>query len=236
MQPTQRFKKTLLAGAVILGTGITFSASAANFPVTAGAVPDVAVTLVPGYTTLSFGSGIAGSVSKVGTTCTMQGKTGIADAVLLFDQNGDETNDAVNPAAFGLLGGTGLCIVSTDGTPVVLEIDAADASTVTVSVPDVVGTGFTYTPTAESCVVDYDRSTIADTCVSLLNNTVTGVGMSLTKASDGVAGIEDVATIYEFAAASGKTRMVLAGAITLDSAIAAGTPVTQNIIVQVTYE
>lgn len=234
MQPSQRFKKTLLAGALILGTGITFTASADNFPVTAGAVPDVSVVLVTGFTTLSFGEGVIGS--KVGESCTMQGKTGIADAVLLFDQDGGDDNTAVNAAAFGLLAGNA-CIGSTDGTPVVLEIDAADASTVTVSVPNVVGAGFTYTPTAESCVVDYDRTTTADTCVVLTGNTVTGVGMSLTKASDGSGGtVEDSNGIFEFAAISGKTRMVLAGSITLDSVIAAGTPISDNILVQVTYE
>ena len=233
MQPTQRFKKTLLASAVIFGTGITLNASAATFPVTAGAVPDVTVTFAPGFTELSFGSGIIGNKSS--ESCVMAGITGAGDADLLADIGFDGA--ATARSNFGALTGNA-CINTDPGSPMVIEIDAADLSTVAVTVNDVVGTGWNWTPTAQSCVVDWDRvtTTNADTCNSLAGNTVTGVGMSLTKVSDGAGTVEDSGTVYEYAAISGKTRMILAGTIQLTSAIPAGTVVAENIIVQVTYE
>jgi len=233
MQPTQRFKKTLLAGALIFGTCNAFHASADLFPVTAGAIPDVTAGMVDGYTELSFGTGVIGN--KVGQSCAMQGKTGIAETELLWDANKDETPDGVVTADYGKLTGTA-CITTDPGVPMVIEIEAAVGSTVTITVPDVVGAGYTYTPTDESCVVDFEGGTVTDTCVTLENNTVTGIGTSLTVAADGVGGVEDVATIYEWAAMSGKTRMVLAGEITINSEIAAGSSIADSIIVQVTYE
>ncbi|MFT5706285.1 MAG: hypothetical protein ACI9ES_000557 [Oceanospirillaceae bacterium] len=238
MQPTQRFKKTLLAGAVLFGTGITLNASAASFPVTAGAVPDVSVEFVTGYETLSFGTNIIGT--KTSQTCSMNGLTGIADNVLLWDADGGNDDDAQNNTTFGALAG-GACIDSTGlataGTPVVLEIDAADSSEVTVTVVNVTGPeGYTYTPTAQSCVIDFDQGTGADTCVSLAGNTVSGVGMSAAQ-TDGLSGAAaETADTFGYLNISGKTRMVLAGSITLTSIIAAETPVTGSVLVQVTYE
>lgn len=233
MQPIQKFKKTLLAGALILGTCNAFNASADNFPVLAGAVPDVTAGMVSGYTQLSFGTGIIGN--KVGDTCQLNGKTGIDEAVLLWDADHDEAIDGTAASDWGKLAGDA-CIDSTDGEAMVIEIDGADASTVSVTVADVSGTGWTYTPSSESCVINFGRTTVVDTCDSLASNTVTGIGMSLTVANDGIGGVEDVATIYEWAAMSGKTRMVLGGLITIDSTIPAGTVITDNVIVQVTYE
>jgi hypothetical protein len=234
MQPTQRFKKTLLASAVLFGTGITLNASAATFPVTAGAVPDVTVSFAPGFTELSFGSGIIGN--KSGESCIMQGINGAGDADMLADVGFD--NAATARTNFGALTGNA-CINTDPGSPMVIEIDAADLSTVAVTVNNITGTGWNWTPTAQSCVIDWDRvtTTDADVCQSLAGNTVTGVGMSLTKLSDGTGGtVEDSGGVYEYAAISGKTRMILAGTIQLTSEIPAGTIVSQDIVVQVTYE
>ena len=235
MQPMQKFKKSLLASALVLGIGNSFTASADLFTVTAGAVPDVAVSFVGTNNQVSFGSSVIGN--KVGESCIMAGKTGMADSLLMWDADGGNDQDAA--ASFGYLTGNA-CINSTDaasaGKPAVIEIDAADASTVSVTVADVTGAGYTYTPTAESCVVDFDRTTAADSCVSLAGNTVTGIGMSLTQ-TDGAAGAAlETASTWGYAAISGKTRMVLAGSITLSSEIAAGSVIADSIVVQVTYE
>jgi hypothetical protein len=85
-------------------------------------------------------------------------------------------------------------------------------------------------------VVDFDRATTADACVSLAGNTVTGIGMSLTQ-TDGAGGANsEEANTYGYADISGKTRMVLAGQITLDEEMNAGTVIADSIIVEVTYE
>ncbi|WP_339721741.1 hypothetical protein [uncultured Paraglaciecola sp.] len=235
MQPTQRFKKTLLAGALILGTGITFNASADLFVVSAEAVPDVAVSTVVG-TQVSFGTGVIGN--KSGESCIMAGISDVDDADMLFDAIGD----ASNPNSGNLITATALtgnaCINGANGEAIVLEIDGADASTVTVSVPDVTGTGWVYTPTAESCVVDFDRGNdILDICQPLTSNTVTGVGMSLTQVDGASATVDELPnTATGYAAMSGKTRMILAGSITLSADLGQGTIISDNILVQVTYE
>jgi hypothetical protein len=232
MQPTKRFNKTLLAGALILGTCNAFTASAANFPVTASAVPDVTAGMVTGYTELSFGAGIIGN--KVGESCAMNGSTHIADAALQWDADGGN-DDTAEGANYGLLVGNA-CITTDPGVPMVIEIDGADTSTVTITVADVVGAGYTYKPTDESCVVNFDRGTGVDTCDDFAGNTVTGIGMSLTQ-TDGLLGAAaETATTFGYAGMSGKTRMVLAGSITIDSEIAAGTVIADSVVVQVTYE
>jgi len=215
--------------------GNAFTASGDVFTVSAGAVPDVTAAPVTGFTELSFGSGIIGN--KVGESCSMNGVTGMAESVLLFDIDQDGTqNAAVN---FGLLSGNA-CVTGNNevGTPMVIEIDGSDSATVSVTVADVVGTGWTYTPTAESCVVDFDGTAndAADACTSLAGNTVTGIAMSGTQVDANAGSAEVNANQYGYAAMTGKTRMVLAGSITIDSEIAAGTVVNDNIIVQVTYE
>jgi hypothetical protein len=236
MQPTQRFKKTLLASAVLFGTGITLNASAALFTVSAEAVPDVAVAPVVG-TQVSFGTGVIGN--KNGFFCQLAGSSYLSEADLLLDIGGDATNaNSANLVTAATITGSA-CVANSTGEIIVLEIDGADASTVQVSVPDVTGTGWVYTPTAESCVVDFDRATDStqDLCVPLTTNTVTGVGMSNTQV-DGVSTdtdeIPDSATGY--AAIVGKTRMVLAGRLTLTADLGQGTVVSDNILVQVTYE
>jgi len=235
MQPKQRFKQTLLAGAFIIGAGNSFYASATLFPVTAGAIPDVTAGPVSGFTELSFGEGIIGN--KVGDTCSMNGSTGIADVTLQFDVGQDNGLTAEDPLTYGALSGAA-CVAGGFGVPMVIEIEGATGSSVTVTVSDVVGANYTYTPTAESCVVKYngDDADDADACVPLTNNTVSGILMSLAQVDGNNAGTENNALEYGFSAAEGTARMVLAGSITIDSEIAAGTAIADSVIVQVTYE
>lgn len=248
MQPKFKMKKTLLASALILGLGNAFTASSETFTVSAGAVPDVDVQFVGSFNSLSFGSGIIGN--KGGESCAMKGVSGIADNVLLLDNGEDGADTPAITAggfaanAFGSVGGNA-CINDTgagSGTPVVIEIDGTDASTVSVTVNDVTGTGYTWTPGTESCVVDFGNEIASadDDCISLAGNTVTNVGMSAAQ-PDGVNGagtndeIED--GDFGYAAAVGKTRMVLAGTITLAAGgIAAGTTVNESLTVTVVYE
>jgi hypothetical protein len=236
MQPKQRFKKTLLAGAFILSAGNTFTASAALFTVAAEAVPDVAVTPVVG-TQVSFGTGVIGN--KVGSSCALAGLSYVSEADLMLDvtSNGANGNSANLVTAATLTGAA--CVTGSTGQIIVLEIDGADASTVSVSVPNVTGTGWVYTPTAQSCVVDYDRATsnTQDVCQPLTTNTVTGIGMSNTQL-DGINVVNDEIpdTATGYALITGKTRMVLAGSLTLNADLGQGTVVASNILVQVTYE
>lgn len=239
MQPTKRFKKTLLASAVILGTGITFNASADLFTVSAEAVPDVAVAAVVG-TQVSFGTGVIGN--KNGSSCTLAGLTHVDEDDLLHDGLGLGANaNAGNLVTASPLTGAA-CVSGSTGEIIVIEIDGADASTVSVSVPDVTGTGWVYTPTADSCVVDYDRATnnTLDVCQPLTTNTVTGVGMSASQTANGIntgnSTDEIPDTAIGYLAITGKTRMVLAGSITLNADLGQGTVIADNILVQVTYE
>jgi hypothetical protein len=241
MQPTQRFKKTLLASAVLFGTGITLNASAALFTVSAEAVPDVAVAPVVG-TQVSFGQSVIGN--KNGGFCELAGISHISDADMLNDlavvgqdDNATAGNLVTNSPIITGVGAFQACLTGSEGEIIVLEIDGADASTVQVTVPDVTGTGWVYTPTAESCVFDYDRGIgdDRDLCISLATNTVTGIGMSAAQASNAVG--DELFTGQDFyPLIEGKTRMVLAGRITLTADIGQGTVVSDNILVQVTYE
>lgn len=240
MQPTQKFKKTLLAGALILGTCNAFTASAELLTVAASAVPDVEAAPVDGFTQVSFGENIIGN--KSGSTCTLTGISDVADADMLFDNAGDSSdanNGNVNGTTVGVLGGSA-CINGAGGEVMIIEIDGADASTVSVTVNDVTGTGWVYTPTSESCVVDFDRALddTQDVCRSLASNTVTGIGMSNTQVDgvDAAASNELVDGADGYALMTGKTRMILAGSITLNADLGQGTIVGENIIVQVTYE
>jgi hypothetical protein len=239
MQPTQRFKKTLLASAVLFGTGITLNASAALFTVSAEAVPDVAVAPVVG-TQVSFGESVIGNKST--GFCQLTGVSHISDADMLTDLGtlASDVNSANLFSNSPITTGTGLtqaCLTDAVGEIIVLEIDGADAATVQVFVDDVTGTGWTYTPTAESCVVSFDRAQddTQDLCVPLTTNLVTGVGMSTAQASN-TGSDELAATATAYPLMEGKTRMVLAGRITLNADLGQGTVVSDNIIVQVTYE
>lgn len=246
MQPTQRFKKTLLAGVVLFGTGITLNASAALFTVSAEAVPDVSVIPAVG-TQISFGESVIGNKSS--GFCQLTGLTHISDADLLFDANTEGTTDTnldsgntvLNSPITTGIGVEQACVTGAKGEIIVLEIDGADTSTVQVSVPDVIGTGWIYTPTSESCVVDFDGDASANTqdeCKPLAGNIVTNVGMSAAQV-DGIntGNTNEIpTTAVGFADIVGKTRMVLAGRITLNADLGQGTVVSENILVQVTYE
>jgi hypothetical protein len=237
MQPTKRFKKTLLASAVIFGTGITFNASADLFTVSAEAVPDVAVATAVG-TQISFGTGVIGN--KNGSSCTLAGLTHVDEDDLLFDKLPIGANATTGNLVTASPITGAACVSGSTGEILVIEIDGADASTVSVSVPDVTGTGWVYTPTADSCVVDFDRATTdtQDVCQPLTTNTVTNIGMSNTQPDgvDGTATNELPDTAIGYAAMTGKTRMVLAGQLTLTADLGQGTVVSDNILVQVTYE
>jgi len=236
MQPKPRFNKTLLAGVFILSAGNTFTASADLFTVSAEAVPDVAVAPVVG-TQISFGTGVIGN--KVGQSCALAGIAWVDEDDLLFDKLPIGANATTGNLVTAATITGNACVTGSTGEIIVIEIDGADASTVTVSVPDVTGTGWTYTPTAESCVVDFDRGNdVQDVCQPLTTNTVTGVGMSLTQVNGAAAATVDELpdTAIGYAAMSGLTRMVLAGQITLSSDLGQGTIVSDNILVQVTYE
>lgn len=247
MQPTtKRFKNTLLASALILGAGNTFNASADVFPVIGEAIPDVTAAPVSGFTQVSFGTGVIGN--KNGDFCIMQGISELDEDVLLFDQGQDGSN-ATNAGningsltagdTVGTLSGNA-CVNGPGGEVMVIEIDGADASTVTVTVADVVGTGFIYRPTAQSCVVKFSGNATADAdaCESLAANTVTAIPMSLAQINGSGTGSAEVNTAETgYLAMTGKTRMVLAGSIELTADLGQGTVFnTDNIIVQVTYE
>jgi hypothetical protein len=171
----------------------------------------------------------------------MLGLSHVADADLLFDKDGDSSDGENGNSILAAPISGDACIDGNTGEAIVLEIDGADSSTVTVSVPDVTGTGWVYTPTAESCVVDFDRATdnTADVCRLLTTNTVTGVGMSNTQ-TDGInTGIiaDEIPEVSDgYADMTGKTRMILAGSLTLNADLGQGTIVSDNILVQVTYE
>lgn len=238
MQPTQRFKKPLLASALVFGTGITFNASADLFTVTAEAIPDVAVSIAVG-TQISFGTGVIGN--KTGFTCALAGISHVDEDDLLFDPAGDLGNNANTGKLVTESPITGdACISGSTGEILVIEIDGADASTVSVSVPDVTGAaGWVYTPTAQSCVVNFDRATDStqDVCQPLGSNTVSGIGMSNTQA-DGITTATDEIpdTAVGYSAMSGKTRMVLAGELELTADLGDDFSESQSILVQVTYE
>lgn len=237
MQPTQRFKKTLLASTVMFGTGITFTASADLFTVSAEAVPDVSVVPVVG-TQVSFGTSVIGN--KSGQSCALAGLSYVSEADLLLDVGADNTNaNSANLVTAATISGTA-CVPGSTGEIIILEIDGADSSTVTVSVPDVLGTGWNYTPTAQSCVVDFDGGNdVLDVCQPLTTNTVTGVGMSGTQTNGintGIINDEIPETANGYLDIVGKTRMVLAGEITLSADLGQNTVVSDNILVQVTYE
>jgi len=240
MQPTQIFTKTLLAGAFILSAGNTFNASAQVLTVDAQAVPDVTAGPVTGFTQVSFGSAIIGN--KNGGTCSMVGISVVDDVDMLWNASGVAATipnaGNTNGVEVGATSGTA-CVDGQGGEVMIIEIDGADASTVSVTVDDVTGTGWVYTPTTESCVLDFDRTlNSADFCRSLDSNTVTGIGMSGAQTNATAAGgtmeVVDGATGY--ADIVGKTRMILAGSITLTADLGQGTIAAENIIVQVTYE
>lgn len=240
MQPKFKMKKTLVASALILGLGNAFVTSADTYTVTASTVADVdvqaATTGTITGTELAFGDQIK-VTPAANATCSLIGASEAteADVGATIDGNATETaivSGAVTAGAgIGDLVGDG-CIAdaTSDGSSIMLfEIDAADSSTVSVEIPDVVGTGWTYKAGAESCVMKYNGGTAADFCDTFNNKTlITGVRMQ-------------GAQINEFGAAAaatdiaGKSRLLLAGTLEFD-----GTPVSapagEQVTITITYE
>jgi hypothetical protein len=246
MQPKMKMKKSLLASALIIGLGNAFTASGETFTVTAGAIPDVAVTpnstLAIAGTELSFGTSVKLQPSS-GTTCYIVAATNLIESEIDINLDGAATDAEINTATPiddaaateyepGDIGGSG-CIAdsATDGSGslMVFDIDGADTSTVSVSIPNVSGTGWTYSPGAQTCVTKFTRDTNADTCESFTGkNVVTAIKMAAADATeegtpDALGGVE------------GQARLILAGTLTFD-----GTPVTapagEVVTVTVTYE
>lgn len=240
MQPKLRFNKTLLAGAFILSAGNILTASAETFTITASGIPDVVAAPVAGFTTVAFGATIKGS--QIGGSCKVSGASTFSDADMAHDLDQDGAADVLDPGAgevFGSVypGTTGACNKDTagqaSGAAAIIEIDGVANSTVSISIPNVSGTGWTYTPSDESCYVNYGGTTAADPCTSLASGSATGVAMAAAYASETVSG---TATDYDTTIA-GKVRMILGGELTIASpGIAQGTPVTENIVVTVVYE
>jgi hypothetical protein len=221
MQPTFKFKKTLLASALMLGLGNAFMANSETFTITASAIADVGVTPVSGYTSLSFGEGIKGE--KVGEVCTLAAASVVQDSLIRADLDNDGNDDGTNTWAVS----GNACTAGGTLSPVVLEIDGADTATVSVSIPDVVETGYTWIPGAESCVMKFTNNTSNDTCETFSGkNQVTGVTM---------ANNDEVAAGTEYD--TGTARMIIGGTISITgTGIANGSDVSTNILVQVTYE
>jgi hypothetical protein len=240
MQPTQRFKKTLLASAVLFGTGITLNASAETFTITASGIPDVVAAPIAGFTTVAFGATIKGS--QVGGSCKIYGASTFSDVDMAHDllQNGSaNVIDPGNGEVFGSVypGTTGACNKDTateaSGAAAIIEIDGVPNSNVSISIPNVVGIGWTYSPSDESCYVKYGGDAAQDPCTSLASGSATGVKMAAAYATetDGTNAVDYDATIL------GKVRMILAGELTIDApGIAQGTPIASNIVVTVVYE
>lgn len=241
MQPKIRFNKTLLAGAFILSAGNTLTAGAETFTITASGIPDVVAAPVAGFTTVGFGATIKGS--QINGTCKIYGASTFSDVDMAHDLDQDDSTTLVqNPGAgeiFGSVnpGATSACNKDTagqaSGAAAIIEIDGVPNSTVSISIPDVVGTGWTYRPSDESCYVNYGGTTAADPCTSLASGSATGVAMAAAFATENVAA---TSTDYD-TTILGKVRMILAGELTIDApGIAQGTPIADNIVVTVVYE
>jgi hypothetical protein len=247
MQPKFKMKKTLLASALIMGLGNAFHASSETFTVSAGAIPDVSVvqnstlgTLAG--TELSFGTSVK-LTPTAGSTCTVLGASRTIESDLDVNLDGDDgTNDfaittqlalAASTDVFGQVTGNG-CIADVSGTPtgstMVFDIDGADTSSVTVSIPDVVGTGWTYSPGAESCVTKFDRGAGVDTCETFSGkNTVTGVLMAEAEGTEEATGGSGLGGV------EGRARLLLAGTLTFDGTDVSA-PAGEVVTVTVTYE
>jgi len=235
MQPKHSFKKTLLAGGLILGLGNAFTASAEEFTIKASAIPDVAAAPVATFTTLSFGQRIKGQ--QINETCTIRGKSEALDLHLNTDSDQSGTDVDASGEEFGSVHGNA-CIDDTTGTAtgsaMIIEIDGSASNTVSISVPTIVGTGYTYRASAETCVVTYLGTAADDLCVSLdSDGNATGIQMAAAFGTEKTSG-PATATDYN---EEGTTRLILAGELTIDApGIAQGTPTTQAVAVIITYD
>jgi hypothetical protein len=246
MQPKLKMKKTLLASALIAGLGNAFYASSDTFTVTASAIPDVSATTrtdLVGGTEVSFGTAINTNPGN-GDTCTVVGASNAfeADIAVNLDQNASNnataeinTNtpitDGTNPYLPGDITGDG-CVADTagdgNGSVMVFEFDGSATAAVTVSIPDVSGTGWTWSPGTETCVTDYDNATTTDTCTDFdgINSVSTNLADAATTELDANADIENN---------EGKIKVLLGGTLTFDGTPLSGT-ISDTITISVTYD
>ena len=236
MQPKHRMKKTLLASALILGLGNAFNASSDTMNVRVGTISDVSSsTPVTTNTEVSFGTELKANAA-VGTKCTMAGITGLAESKIQHDQDGDGNDTAASNE--GVLSGTA-CLIGggKSGTPMIIEISGAAGALVSVSVPNVDDGVVRYTPTNESCIVDYSGDNPVgskpDDCKPLGSGILTGVGLW---AGSSDLDTDTTADFNYTAKQDGTTRMVLAGELEVLAALTAGNATTLNLDVVVTYE
>jgi hypothetical protein len=232
-------KKSLLASALLVGLGNAFVANSDTFTVTAGAIPDVAVGAHPtlGGTSNAFGAKIKLTPAAL-STCEVIGATNAFEtdiAVNLDDDVTDNTADAIGtPEAGYSLGdvfGTGCVgggVGNGAGDYMLLVINGGIGNSVTIDIPDVVGTGFTWSPGRGTCVTTYGGTAAADTCANFAGtNQKTGVKMAeLVGTELSTADIEDN---------SGTAKILLAGTLTFTGDPITG-PVNETITVTVTYE
>ncbi len=254
MQPKQTMKKTLLASALILGLGNAFHASSDVFPVSAGAVSDVDITQHPslGDAEISFGNRIKLNPTA-NSKCILVGATNAFETDInvnldVSSDNNDEADkitaasaldDTAGPAAHvpgDIASGSAGCLGDattgdSSGSYMVLEVTGTPGTTVSVDIPNVTDTGWTYSASNQTCVVDYDGTAGADTCRSFAGVTsITGVGLSEASAS------ETVATTDFTENNEGQTHILLAGELTFDGTALTAGAVSETITVTVTYE
>lgn len=254
MQPKQTMKKTLLASALILGLGNAFHASSDVFPVSAGAVSDVDITQHPslGDAEISFGDRIKLNPTA-NSKCILVGATNafedeinvnldvstddadeadkVTSATSLTDGSsavhapGDIADDSTGCLGDATTGGS-------SGAYMVLEVTGTPGTTVSVSIPNVdTGDGWEYVAGNQTCVVDYDGTVGADTCVPFTGITsVAGVGLSKASASETVASADFTENN------EGQTHILLAGELIFDGTALTAGAVSETITVTVTYE
>ncbi|MDU0112956.1 hypothetical protein RT723_08095 [Psychrosphaera aquimarina] len=250
MQPKFKMKKTLVASALILGLGNAFVASADTYTITAQAVSDVTITQHAslGDSSLSFGDKIKLNPNN-NDTCILVAATNAFETDLLVNIDGNDTSDAADlviPAGTPLTDGAAAAHVpgeiaddstgclgdaatgTTVGSHMVLEVDGVAGATVSVDIPDVVGTGWTYTAGDQTCVVDFDGTAAVDVCRDFDGVTsITGVGLSVGAGDTGGSVLEDN---------TGQTHILLGGVLVFDGTPITAGAVSDSVVVTVTYE
>jgi hypothetical protein len=256
MQPKPNFemKKTLLASALIAGLGNAFMASADTFNMAASAVSDVDITQHPtlGGAAISFGDKIKLNPNNLDTCILVAATNAFEDEIGVNVDGNDTLNsaDEVVPAATilndadgdphpigqiandstGCLGDADITDTAS-GTYMVLEVDGVAGTTVSVDIPDVVGTGWTYKAGNQTCVVDFDGTNGAglDSCRDFNNVTsLSGIGLSI--------GAGDIESGNDIETNTGQTHILLGGILEFDGTTIAAGSVSDSIVVTVTYE
>lgn len=239
MQPKYKLKKTLLASALLAGLSNAYIASADTFTVSAGTIADVSVTPSTATgtgigTELSFGSGVK-IQPAAGDTCSISAALTADDEAIGIETDGTTAAVAIlaGNSGAGITAGQsyGQGCLTTQGSFMLFDIDGVDSSTVQVSIPDVVGTGWTYSAGSETCVMDYNGGTTADSCSQFTGTSlVTGVNMA-----DATDSNELPATTDTVGYTPGATTLILGGTLTFDGT-ALTAPAGDVVTVTVTYE